>query len=136
MLVDDFIRPVPRFSLSCRDHQPCSEAVFSFQPKLSGYRRADSQPGHLRDVQNDPAVGAEIRSDRRKQVASAPTRQWGHQCACISGPAMRSVSCLRISPDQPPFRCRRKPISAQQYYCARERAFMLWSDVTPASYFQ
>ena len=35
-----------------------------------------------------------------------------------------------------PFRCRRKHILAQQYYCVRERTFMLWSDVTQAGYFQ
>lgn len=74
--------------------------------------------------------------NNRAEVSHQPTRQRERQMRRYksAGQAQRFLSAHAQINN--PFRGHRKHMSAQQYYCARERAFMLWSDVTQAGYWK
>ena len=74
--------------------------------------------------------------NNRAEVSHQPTRQRERQMRRYISPGQVQRFLSAHAQINNPFRCRRKHLSAQQYYCARERAFMLWSDITQAGYFQ
>lgn len=98
--------------------------------KLKSYAaaKADILPGG----EHRPHKGL----NNRAEVSHQPTRQRERQMRRYKSPGQAQRFLCAHAQINNPFRCRRKHLSAQQYHCVRERAFMLWSDVTQAGYFQ